>query len=146
MAILAGFGGLLLSGVLVLSYFTARVVSRFDGRRWNLPSRIYSDLCVLRAGEAASVAGLTGKLERLFYKQVDGSPERPGHFWSAKDALEIHTRAFRYPGRSFPVQRLRLTFAGGRLKTVADLEGQAVPALILEPELLGSVFSAELGD
>ena len=53
--ILAVFGGFLLAGVLVLGYFTTRVVRRFDGRRWDLPSRIYSDLYVLRPGDAVSV-------------------------------------------------------------------------------------------
>ena len=85
-----------------LGYFTTRVVARFDGRRWNLPSRIYSDLYVLRPGDAPSTAGLAAKLERLFYQEIDGAPDRPGHFRREKDALEIHTRGFRYPGRTFP--------------------------------------------
>ncbi|MFY9551845.1 MAG: PBP1A family penicillin-binding protein [Thermoanaerobaculia bacterium] len=144
--ILMVFGGLLLSGLLLLAYFTTRVAQRFEGRRWNLPSRIYSDLYVLRPGDAATPAGLTAKLERLFYQDVATAPERPGHFRREKDALEIHTRAFRYPGRSFPSLTLRLTFGGGRVKTVTDPSGQNVPALTLEPELLGSVFSAEMED
>ncbi len=144
--ILGGLSALLLSGVLVLSHFTSRVVSRFDGRRWNLPSRIYSDLYVLRAGEGGSAAGLAAKLERLFYREVPDAPERPGHFRRENDTLEIHTRGFPYPGRAFPAQLARLTFSGTRVKTVRDAAGQSVPALVLEPELLGSVFSAELED
>jgi penicillin-binding protein 1B len=144
--ILAGFGGLLLAGVLVLGYFTSLVVRRFDGRRWDLPSRIYSDLYVLRAGDSASVAGLSAKLERLFYREVEGPPERPGHFRREKDAMEIHARGFRYPGRSFPGFLTRVTFSGGRARAITDGSGQKVSALILEPELLGSVFSAELED
>jgi penicillin-binding protein 1B len=146
LSILGSLTALLLSGVLVLAHFTSRVTSRFDGRRWNLPSRIYSDLYVLRAGEGGSADGLAAKLGRLFYREVSGRPERPGHFQREKDALEIHTRAFRYPGHAFPGQHVRLTFSGGRVKTIRDASDAAVPALILEPELLGSVFSAELED
>jgi penicillin-binding protein 1B len=144
--ILLVFGGLLLSGVLVLAHFTTRVAQRFEGRRWNLPSRIYSDLYVLRPGDAATQAGLVAKLGRLYYREVPGPPERPGHFTLVKDGLVIQTRAFRYPGRSFPGIAAKLTFAGGRVKAVTDPSGESVPALILEPELLGSVFSAELED
>ena len=50
----------------------------FDGRRWDLPSRIYSDLYVLRPGEAVSVAELQAKLARLFYQQTDGGPGAAG--------------------------------------------------------------------
>jgi penicillin-binding protein 1B len=144
--ILAGFGGLLLGGVLALGYFTTRVVGRFDGRRWNLPSRIYSDLYVVRAGDAVSLSGLSAKLERLFYQESDAAPERPGHFRPLKDSLEIHTRSFRYPGRTFPGLRAKIVFGGGRVRSLTDGSGDAVPALILEPELLGSVFGAELED
>jgi penicillin-binding protein 1B len=42
--------------------------------------------------------------------------------------------------------RVRLTFSGARVKTIQDEAGQALAALIVEPELLGSVFSAELED
>jgi penicillin-binding protein 1B len=144
--ILAVFGGVLLAGVIALAAFTAVVVRRFDGRRWNLPSRIYSDLYVLRPGDATSPAALTAKLERLFYQPVETAPDRPGHFRREKDAFDIHTRAFRYPGRAFAGRRVRLTIAGGRVKSVTDAAGEAVPALILEPERLGSVFGAELED
>ena len=78
--ILGGLTALLLTGVLVLAHFTSRVTSRFDGRRWNLPSRIYSDLYVLRAGEGGSADGLVAKLERLFYREVAGGPERRAIF------------------------------------------------------------------
>ncbi len=145
-SILAGFGGLLLAGVAALGYFTTRVSARFEGRRWNLPSRIYSDLYALRPGDAATIPGLTAKLERLFYQESDAAPERPGHFRREKDAIEIHTRGFRYPGRTFPDLRVRAVFGGGKVRSLTDDAGSAVPALILEPELLGSVFGAELED
>src|SRR5262245_63132231 len=90
--ILLLFGGLLLAGVLVLAHFTTRVAQRFEGRRWNLPSRIYSDLYVLRTGDAVTQAGLVAKLERLYYREVPGPPQRPGHFTAHKDGLEIQTR------------------------------------------------------
>jgi penicillin-binding protein 1B len=147
-AILGVFGGLLLCGVLGMAYFTTRVVARFDGRRWNLPSRIYSDLWVLRVGDAASLAGLTAKLERLYYQEQTSSAalERPGHFRKEKDGLEVHARGFSYPGRTFVGQRVRVVLASGRVRTLTDASGDPVPALILEPELLGSVFGVELED
>jgi penicillin-binding protein 1B len=146
MPILAVFGSLLAAGVLVLAYFTTRVVHRFDGRRWDLPSRIYSDLYVLRPGDAVSVAELQAKLARLFYQQVEEPPDRPGRYRIEKDSIEIHSRPFRYPGHDFPGLRFRLTVAGKKVKAIADASGQSLPALFLEPELLGSVFSAELED
>ena len=119
--ILAGFGGMLLAGVIALGYFTTRVVGRFDGRRWNLPSRIYSDLYALHPGDAASIPAIAAKLGRLYYQETDGPPERPGHYRREKDALEIFTRGFRYPGRTFPGARLRVVFGAGRVKSLVDV-------------------------
>ena len=144
--ILAALGGVLLLGLVVLASFTTRVVQRFEGRRWNLPSRIYSDLYQVRAGETAAIGTLTAKLERLYYQRVDGEPDRPGHFRLEKDAVEIHTRPFRYPGRLFPDLRARVVFSKDRVKAITAAGGDPLPALVLEPELLGSVFSAELED
>jgi len=146
LAILASLGALLLAVVVVAGHFISRVSSRFDGRRWSLPSRIYSDIYVLLPGETGSVEALAAKLSRLYYREDDAAPERPGRFRRFKDAIEVHTRPFRYPGRYFPSVRVRVAFEKGKARTLLDGSGQTVPALILEPERLGSVFSAELED
>src|SRR5438445_1664419 len=94
--ILAGVGGLLLILLVALAYFTSVVVGRFDGRRWNLPSRIYSDLFVLREGDFASPEKLAEKLERLLYQPGSETPDRPGRFRLSDGTLEVWTRDFRY--------------------------------------------------
>ena len=112
---------------LVLGYFTTRVVARFDGRRWNLPSRIYSDLYVLRAGRrGARSAALAAKLERLFYQETTAAPERPGPLPRAGRTPSRSSRAASaIPGRLVPGLRAcascsaraassRSTDAGGR--------------------------------
>jgi penicillin-binding protein 1B len=144
--ILAVGGGILLLLLGTLGYYTSVVVSRFDGRRWNLPSRIYSDLLVLREGDFATPEKLAGKLERLLYRRQAETPDRPGRFRAADGELEVWTRDFRYAGRSFHGFAARVQFGGGKVRSVRDLSGQPMPALVLEPERLGSVFGEELED
>jgi penicillin-binding protein 1B len=144
--LIAVFGALLVAGLLGVAYVTSIVVSRFDGRRWDLPSRIYSDLLVLRAGDTASADRVEAKLQRLLYQREDGRPERPGHFHRQGSVIEIHTRDFRYPGRSFRGFSVRADFSGGRVQSLRDPTGASVPALVIEPERLGSVFGEELQD
>src|SRR5678816_282467 len=69
-AILAGLAIFLAAALFVLAYSTQVVVSRFDGRRWTLPSRIYSDMAVWRTGESGSADRLARKLERLLYQEL----------------------------------------------------------------------------
>ncbi len=64
-------------------YFTTRVVQRFDGRRWNLPSRIYSDLYVLRPGDAVTASRPAGQAL---------APLLPGRRRRARAARPLPTR------------------------------------------------------
>jgi penicillin-binding protein 1B len=145
-AILAGLGSVLLVGLLALAYFTSVVVARFDGRRWNLPSRIYSDVAVLREGDSATAEKLVEKLTRLLYQPESGTPTRDGRFHAQGNAIEIWTRDFRYPGRLFRGFPLRVEFGGGKIRSLRDSSGDAFPALVLEPERLGAVFGEEYED
>lgn len=129
-----------------VGYFTSVVVSRFEGRRWNLPSRIYSDLLAIRPGDGSSPEKLVAKLDRLLYQRSEDAPSRPGHYRRTGTSVEIFTRPFRYPGHDFPGFRSTVEFSAGRVSAVRGAGGDAIPAVIIEPELLGSVFGDEVED
>src|SRR5437667_7356144 len=78
--ILSALAILVLAGLAILAYSTSVVVSRFEGRTWNLPSRIYSDMFVLREGEGGSPEKLAARLDRLLYRSGDAFPDRAGRF------------------------------------------------------------------
>ena len=144
--ILAVLGGVLVVGLAVLAYGTTYVVSRFEGKRWNLPSRIYSDMYVLRAGDGGTPEKLVARLERLLYRASDDPPESAGHFRREGGSVEVFTRDFHYPGRYFRGYAVAVEFAAGRVRSIKDRSGLPVPALVVEPERLGSVFGEELED
>jgi penicillin-binding protein 1B len=144
--ILAAVGAVLLSGLAVLAHFTSVVVKRFEGHRWNLPSRIYSDMFVLRAGDAGSPEKLVGKLERLLYQSDADAPSRAGHFRRSANVIDVFPRDFRYPGKFFRGFPSRIEFASGKVASIRDSSGEPSPALVVEPELLGSVFGEEFQD
>jgi len=146
LAILSLVGAVLLAGLGVLAYFTSVVVSRFEGHRWNLPSRIYSDMFVLRPGDGGAPEKLVAKLERLLYQADADAPSRAGHFRRRDNVVEVFTRDFRYPGKDFRGSPARVEFAGGKVSAVLDPSGEPLPALVVEPERLGSVFSEEFQD
>jgi len=130
----------------IVLYFASVVVNRFDGRRWTLPSRIYSDVFVLRPGDQSSPEALSAKLARLLYQKEPTAPERAGRFRREGNVVEVFTRDFRYPGRLVRGFRTRIEFAAGHVRSIRDAAGSSASALVLEPELLGSVFGEELED
>jgi penicillin-binding protein 1B len=136
----------LLAGLVVLLSFGAVVVKRFDGRRWTLPSRIYSDAFVLRPGDQCAPEALAARLARLFYRAQTARPERAGLYRRDPSGFEIFTRDFRYAGRLVRGSRARVAIASGHVRSIEDADGQRLSALLLEPELLGSVFGEDLED
>ncbi len=144
--ILAIVAAVSLASLVTVAYFTSVVVSRFEGRRWNLPSRIYSDLLAIRAEDGSSPEKLVAKLDRLMYQKDDDVPVRPGHYRRIGSSVELFSRGFRYPGHDFPAFRAIVEFSGGKVTAVRGAAGDPIPAVIIEPELLGSVFGDDVED
>jgi penicillin-binding protein 1B len=144
--ILVAAGALVLAILGVVAYSTSVVVSRFEGRRWNLPSRIYSDLLALKTGDGGTPERLTAKLDRLLYQRDSERPGRPGHYRRQGETVEVFTRGFRYPGRDFGGFLATVQFSGSRVSDLRDGSGERLPAVVIEPELLGSVFGEEIED
>ncbi|MFZ0245980.1 MAG: hypothetical protein WAL68_09915, partial [Candidatus Binatus sp.] len=79
---LIGVGALILFAIppslwLFFSYYNQlenEVVARFSGKRWNIPSRIYSDSVLIYPGQDLKDLGFFERLARLNYHPVD-----PGH-------------------------------------------------------------------
>ena len=144
--ILAAIAGVLVASLLVVAYFTRVVVTRFDGRKWSLPSRIYSDVAVWRVGDGGSADRLARKLERLLYQESSDLPRRPGWFRRERNEIAVWTRDFRYPGRSLSGQPVRVEYSGGVVKAITSFGGERLGALIVEPERLGSVYGEDFED
>ena len=76
---LIGVGALILFAVppalwLFFSYYHQledEVVARFSGKRWNIPSRIYSDSILIYPGQDLKDLGFFERLARLNYHPVD---------------------------------------------------------------------------
>ena len=86
---LIGVGALILFAVpptlwLFFSYYHQlenEVVTRFSGKRWNIPSRIYSDSILIYPGQNLKDLGFFERLARLNYHPVDaGKVDQRGEY------------------------------------------------------------------
>src|SRR5512141_49106 len=144
--VILGAVAFLLLAIALVGFVESAVASRFDSHRWNLPSRIYSDVAVFEPGAPGSADRLVAKLERLFYQASAGAPESPGHYRRVGDAVEVYSRDFVYPGREFHGYRASVEFGGDTVRAIRDEHGDPLPALVVEPERLGAVFGEEYED
>jgi penicillin-binding protein 1B len=131
------------------SYYTSlenEVVTRFSGKRWDIPSQIYSDSLVVYPGLSLDDVGFFQRLARLNYRprsrpsQVSGRGEYcydPQH-----GKLLIFLHAFAYPYHQFDGQlvdvRLSPTPIVSELRD--GLAHKPIDTFELEPEPISGIY------
>ncbi len=122
-----------------------QVEERFAGRRWSIPSRVYSDITLLYPGLALDRPALLRKLYRLDYRPVDHQPRRAGEMRARGAGIEIYLHDLKIPDQHRPGFAVHLRIEAGRIAALEALDGggKRLPVLTLEPEELALFFGPE---
>ncbi len=122
-----------------------QVEERFAGRRWSIPSRVYSDVTLIYPGLALNRPALLRKLYRLDYRPVDHQPRRRGEMRARGAGIEIYLHDLQIPDQHRSGFAVRLRMQGGRVAAIEPLDGGTanLPVLVLEPEELALFFGPE---
>lgn len=142
--IMAGFVALI--GYVGWNYVI--ITDRFDSaRRWDLPSRIYSDATALAPGKTMEREMLEAKLNHVGYHEVEQEVSSPGEYRFVDGDLEVFLQDFQYPEMDFHGFPVEVDFSGNRVANVRRLmDDVALRAVRIEPELITSVFNDVMED
>lgn len=126
-----------------LRHLDAVVVEKFNGRRWNFPSRIYSDAFLIYPGLDLKAAGFIDRLRRLNYREATAEPLRKGDYRRTSAGLDVFLRDFSYPGDRIDDRLVHLDLAGDVVVAMHDQgSGAELYALQLEPELISGLYDS----
>lgn len=119
-----------------------QIVGRLEGKRWGLPSKIYSDSLRLEVGQSLEATHLWDRLGKLGYHQTDTPPTRKGEFYRTADRVEIFLRDFPYPERPFTGYPLVIELEEGVISRLADKKrpSRRISFAELEPQLIGGLY------
>jgi penicillin-binding protein 1B len=122
-----------------------QVIARFSGRRWNIPSRIYSDSTLIYPGQNLDAIGFFQRLARLNYHRVP-----PGHvsargefsYDQSRGRLVLFLHRFAYPYRDFAGDLIAMQVSpNGTIQSLRDeASGRPIFSAQLEPELISGIF------
>lgn len=140
-----GAGVLVLGAVVYGVYLDYRVKEEFQGRRWELPARVYARPLELYPGKSLSPQDLTHELDLLRY-QRSRHASAAGAYVRSGTRIDLISRAFQYWDGSEPSQRLRVQFSGHQISSLADFSGKPVALARLDPVLIGSIYPAHNED
>jgi len=135
-------GLVLLAGWMV--YLDAVVTSRFEGRRFEIPSRVYARPLELYDGASVSAAALQRELELSGFRRGDGN--RAGSYSRNGNRFVISTRGFRFPDGEEPRRRVAFNIYGDRVDSFRVLSGDPAPIVRLEPAQIGGIYPTHKED
>ncbi len=133
-------------GLWVLHRLENRVESRFRGRLFAVPSKVYSGPLVLYPGLDIERVGLGRRLDRMDYRRTRLAIQRPGEYLWRGDELEIGRRPFRYPHREDPGGWISLRLSDNRIVSIRDVDGRELPTVEIEPEVISLFRDARRQD
>jgi penicillin-binding protein 1B len=137
------------AGFLAFVGFTYAVITKkFDSsRRWDLPSRIYSDATPIVPGMTIPRPLIEPKLNHVGYHEVAVRVANPGEYRYAGNTLEIYLQNFEYPDIEFRALPVAIELDGGTVRAIKRLDdGVALRGIRLEPELITSIYNNEMED
>jgi len=125
-------------------YLDAVVTSRFEGRRFEVPSRVYARPLELYDGAGVSSGSLERELALAGYRKGDGV--KPGSYRRNGGHFIISTRGFRFPDGSEPRRTLSLNIYGDRIQGFSVSSGENAAIVRLEPARIGGIYPAHKED
>jgi penicillin-binding protein 1B len=137
-----------IAGIAFVGYNYVLITRKFDSsRRWDLPSRIYSEATPIYAGLSYSRSLLEPKLNQIGYTEVSRPLKGQGEYRFDGEAMEIYLQDFDYPEMSFTGFPVRIEFDGSTVQRIVRLnDGIRLKAIRLEPELITSIYDEVMED
>src|ERR1700682_2979079 len=109
-----------------VGYTYVVITKKFDSsRRWDLPSRIYSDATPIVPGMSIPRGLLEPKLNHVGYHEVRERVSNPGDYRYVNGDLEIFLQNFEYPDVEFRALPVVLGMDGTVVRDVKTLEDHA---------------------
>ncbi|CAK0782033.1 peptidoglycan glycosyltransferase/peptidoglycan DD-transpeptidase MrcB [Gammaproteobacteria bacterium] len=143
LGLLLGLLAIALSHALVLD---KQVREQFDGKRWELPARVYARPLELYQGLDLKPAQLQAELTSLGYRTVK-EPTEPGTYAVTGNEVRIVTRAFTFWDGDEPSRAVRVSFSGNSVQTLIDPTNNSPLGVIrLDPPVIGGIYPTKAED
>lgn len=144
--------GLLLAGILLgllgpwVLYLNYQVTTEFEGRKWDLPSRVYARALELFPGLALPVADLEMELQASGYRAAR-QISRPGQYRVASGSVEIYRRAFHFHDGAEDASRFLVRISAGEIVGLESIpDRRALDLARLEPAEIASIYPLQKED
>jgi len=120
-------------------FLDLRVTKKFNGKRWELPARVYARPLELYEGLPLSINRLISELKSLGYRQVSGA-KKEGQFFRQGDKIKIFTRGFDFTDGPEEPMQVDIIFSNNHIYKLARTCKEPLDLVRLEPLLFGGFY------
>ncbi len=121
-------------------WLDSQIRTEFEGRKWDLPSRVYARPLSLYSGMPLSRQSLLIELRAAGYRSSTGAATA-GTYTTDGNRFDIHRRAFDFDDGSEPEKHFHLRLAGDHIASVGGTAAANKTGLIrLDPAEIASIY------
>ncbi len=129
--------GLLLPWV---TYLNHQVTTEFEGRKWDLPSRVYARALELYPGASITLKDLELELDVAGYRRKT-NVGRPGIYHISGNTVEIYRRSFHFPDGAEGALHFSVQMQSGKVVRLRDVKSATPLDLVrLEPAEIAAIY------
>lgn len=128
-----------LVGAVYMAYLDQTVKSKFTGKRWAVPARIYGRALELYPGAPISQKQFQAELQLLGYRKA-ATGKQPGTWSQSRGRYVVHTREFDFWDGRKPGRVLDLRFSRYALTSIRDGAGRKQALVRMEAPEIGSIY------
>ena len=122
-----------------LVYLNAVVRDLFEGKRFQIPARVYSEAQELYVGAPVRRNDLLVLLDQLGYR-ANNQSFQAGRYSIGSDSIRVYTRGFRFWDGTEPSQILTIRFGPEGISAMTGSDGSNLLLARLDPLYLGQIY------
>ena len=136
---------LIIAFAVYLYSLNQRVQEQFEGKRWQVPSRVYARPLELYSGKEFTRDQLIDELKLLRYKKY--KRVKRGTYYLKRKSVFIHTRPFKFWDENQPAIFLEVKFQDNRIQSIWNVDnGEEIDLWRLEPLFIGGIYPKKQED
>ena len=129
-----------------VAYLNYQVTTEFEGRKWDLPSRVYARALEVYPGALLTMDDLLTELRVAGYRKARRAAQ-PGQYSINGNTVEVFRAAFRFHDGQESARHFRVVVTGQSVKSVTAVSnGQAIDLVRLEPAEIASIYPLQKED
>jgi penicillin-binding protein 1B len=135
---------IVIAGMVLLALYLVKldrtITQKFEGKRWDIPAKVYSQPLELYQGASVDNDTIKTWLELLNYRS-NKAYERTGSYHKSGSTYYIHTRGFTYSASDVDKEQvIKMTLSGNKIKSIQSTEQNKSGIIRLEPVSIGGIY------